>query len=483
MSQATKWSTLAELAAKLIAPITNAVLARLLVPEAFGVVATLTMVVSFAEIFTDAGFQKYLVQHQFEDDDDLNISTNVAFWTNLLFSLAMWAGIAVFATPITRMIDSPGCESAVIAMSLQIPLLAFSSIQMARYRRDFDFKKLFIARVSTAMVPLVVTVPLALIFKSYWALVVGTLARDVLNAVILSAKSRWKPRFCYSWNKLREMLSFSIWTIVENVTVWLTNYMGIFVVSNILNDYFLGLYKTTTATVNSYMQLITSSVLPVMFSALSRCREDEEAYRGVYFRFQRLVSMLVFPLGIGLFVFRDLATSILLGSQWMETADFVGMWSFTSALTIVFSTCNSEVFRSRGRPKLSVLVQLLHLAVLLPVLMIFAPKGYPALTVARSAVRLQLILVSQLVLWRTSGIHFGMIIRRVYPQLISAVVMGLAGAALRALSDNMVYQFAMVAVCAVIYAVCMCLFPDGRKQILDFAPVKKVMKRFVKKTA
>ena len=63
IGQATKWSTVTEIATKLVSPITNAILARLLVPEAFGVVATLVMITSFAEIFTDAGFQKYLVQH------------------------------------------------------------------------------------------------------------------------------------------------------------------------------------------------------------------------------------------------------------------------------------------------------------------------------------------------------------------------------------------------------------------------------------
>ena len=79
VGQATKWSSITEIIAKLISPITNMILARLLVPEAFGVVATITMVISFAEIFTDAGFQKYIIQHEFLDDEALNNSTNVAF--------------------------------------------------------------------------------------------------------------------------------------------------------------------------------------------------------------------------------------------------------------------------------------------------------------------------------------------------------------------------------------------------------------------
>ena len=284
---ATKWSSITELAAKLITPITNMVLARILAPEAFGVVATLTMVVSFAEIFTDAGFQKYLIQHEFADEEDLACSTNVAFWTNLIFSLLLWACIACFSEPIAALVGSRGCGMAIAVIGAEIPIFAFSSIQTARYRRSFDFKSLFFARMTTTAIPLLITVPLALIFRNYWALVCGTLAKDIANAIILTVKSKWKPKLLYSVQKLKEMLSFSIWTIVENITIWLTNYVGMFIVGVALSEYYLGLYKTTMATVNSCIGIITAATTPVLFSALSRCQNDDVEFRKVFFRFQR----------------------------------------------------------------------------------------------------------------------------------------------------------------------------------------------------
>ena len=374
MGQATKWSGLTEIIAKLISPITNAVLARLLVPEMFGVIATLTIVISFAEIFTDAGFQKYIVQHQFKDDEDIEISTNVAFWTNLTLSVIIWGVISYFAAPITNLVGSPGCELAITVMGLQIPLIAFSSIQIARYRRDFDFKSLFISRMATTMVPLVVTIPVAVYTKSYWALIAGTLSREVLNAVILTVRSKWKPKLIYSFIKLKEMISFSLWTVVENVLIWMTNYLGAFIVSVSLNSYYLGLYKTSISTVNSITMLITSATSPVLFSALSRCQNDEAMFRNVFYKFQRMVALLVLPLGVGLFVYRELATKILLGNRWIETADFLGMWAITSSICILFSNYNSEVFRSKGKPGLSALTQILHIIVLVPVMLLFVKK-------------------------------------------------------------------------------------------------------------
>ena len=87
IGMAAKWSIATEIAAKLISPVSNMILARFLTPEAFGVVATVTMVTSFADMFTDAGFQKYLVQHEFKDKNDQYDSTTVAFWTNLAISI------------------------------------------------------------------------------------------------------------------------------------------------------------------------------------------------------------------------------------------------------------------------------------------------------------------------------------------------------------------------------------------------------------
>src|SRR5699024_12139480 len=83
IANATKWSSITQIIAKIITPLTNMILARILAPEVFGVIATITMIVSFAEMFIDSGFQKYLVQHEFKNEEDKNNSSNVVYWINL----------------------------------------------------------------------------------------------------------------------------------------------------------------------------------------------------------------------------------------------------------------------------------------------------------------------------------------------------------------------------------------------------------------
>lgn len=478
IGRATKWSSITEIIAKLISPLVNMLLARLLVPAAFGAVTTITMVISFAEVFTDAGFQKYLIQHEFSSKEELDRSTNVAFWTNLSFSLLVCVIIFVFRHNIAVWVGSPELGNAISIASISIVLVAFSSIQMARYKRDFDFKTLFFVRMGTALIPVFVTVPLAFAFRNFWALLIGTLASNLFNAVVLTVKSQWKPKFYYSFALLKEMFSFSMWTLFESIAVWLTSYADIFIVGHYLSEYYLGLYKTSMTTVNSYMAIVTASILPVLFSALSRVQDDDEQFKETYYKFQRLTAVLVVPMGIGMFLYSGLVTRILLGSQWTEASGFIGLWSLTSAVTIVFSHFTSEVYRSRGEPKVSLISQVIHLGFLIPTLILTVGHGFKVLYIARSLIRIQGILVGLFIMHIRYGFKIHTNIKNVVPMIVSALIMGAVGFGLQFVMNNMIWDFLSIFICILVYFVSLfVLFPKIRREMADSDFGRKVLRK------
>ena len=465
IGQATKWSSITEVAAKLITPIVNMVLARLLAPEAFGLVATITMVISFAELFTDAGFQKYIIQHEFESQEQLDNSTNVAFWTNFVFSVIICGVIFIFRHQIAKLVGSPTLGNSISIASFLIIIAAFSSIQMARYKRDFDFKTLFFVRIGTTVIPLVVTIPLALVLKNYWAILIGTFFSNLFSAIVLTVKSKWKPKLFYKVALFKEMFSFSAWTLLESITIWLTTYIGVFIVGTVLNEYYLGLYKTTMTTVNSYMALITSAITPVLFSALSRYQNDDDKFKNTYFTFQRLTAIFVIPMGIGIFLFSDLVTLILLGNQWMEASSFLGMWGLSSVFTIVFSNLSSEVYRSKGNPKVSMFCQLIHLVCLVPVLLISVDYGFKILTISRSLIRIQLILTALIIMRILYKFKLTDMVKNILPMFISATAMGMVGYLLKGIMSSIWWQFVVIFICIVVYFAILIIFPSIRADI------------------
>jgi len=464
MAQATRWSTFTELAAKLIAPVTNMILARLLTPEMFGVVATVMMIISFAEILTDAGFQKYLVQHDFKDRSELDQYTNVAFWSNLFISILLWLGISLFSKPLARLVGSPGKETAIIVASLSLPLTAFSSIQMARFRRDFDFKSLFFIRIITAAIPLVVTVPLAVITRNYWALIIGTLAGHLVNAVILTWRLNWKPKLYFSFAALKDMFSYSWWILLESVTTWLTSYVGTFIVGAFLSQHFLGLYKTTMSTANQIISLITAATSAPLFVALSKLKNNHNEMLHTYYDYIGALGFFVIPMGFGIWLYKDFITWVLLGDQWMEAADFLGLWGLTSSVSLLFGTYSNGLYNAKGKTHLSFLTQVLHLAALIPVLLFSAPKGFTTLCIARCAVRLELVLVQQITMKVSMKSSLWQQLKKMLPAIIGTVVMVACGTLLKLLGSSYLMDALGVLLCIAVYLiVCLAFF---KKQML-----------------
>lgn len=458
---ATKWSVVTEILAKLVSPVSTMILARLLAPEAFGVLVTSTMVISFAEIFTDAGFQKYLVQHEFADDSEKFKTTTTAFWSNLVLSLLIWLIIIAFSEPIAALVGNPGKGNVIAISCVCIPLAAFSSIQLALYKRDFDFKTLFSVRLIGVLIPIFITIPLAYITRSYWALIIGMIALNFSNAVLLTLRSKWKPTLSFSWGRLKSMLSFSLWSIMESVSIWLTNYVDVFIVGTLLSQHYLGIYKTSITVVGQIMAVITSSTTPVLYSSLSRLQNDRDEYNAFFLKFQKIISYVIFPLGVGIYLFRDLITDIILGNQWAEAAGFIGLWALISTIVIVLSYYTSEICRSKGLPSISFASQILHLMFLIPVLYFTSTKGFEALYHARALIRLQAVAVDLIIIYLLTKISPLKILANISSSLISVAFMYLVYRMLP-LNTNIGMSVIYIILCGLAYVSALLLFPSDR---------------------
>lgn len=471
---ATKWSGVTELAAKLVSPISTMVLARLLTPEAFGVLVTAVMVISFAEIFTDAGFQKYLIQHKFKSQKELYESTTVAFWANFVLSVLIWGLIIVFADDVAIWVGSEGYGDVIAVSCFCIPLAAFSSIQMALYKRELNFKTLFGVRIVGVCIPLVVTIPLAYYTRSYWSLIVGMIALNLSNAIILTLKSTWKPNLFFSFSLLKKMFSFSAWSMVEAVSIWLTGYVDIFIVGTMLNQHYLGVYRTSMSTVGQIMGLITAATTPVLFSSLSKLQDDDEALKKMFFSFQKLVGILVIPLGMSIFLFQDLVTNLLLGSQWHEAAHFIGLWGLTTAVTIVLSHYCSEIYRAKGKPQLSVLVQVGHIVCLVPTVLWAIQYDFLFLCDMRALVRMTLVFINMVVLYQLVRISFFAMFKNIFPALTVSLVLLIFFYLLDVSNYSSFLQVLSACSMMFIYFVILMFFPKERLILLN---LKKYIKR------
>lgn len=464
---AAKWSLATEVAVKIISPISQMILARLLVPEAFGMVATVTMVVNFADMFADAGFQKYLVQHDFRDKDDLHANANVAFWTNFGVSVALWALIAVFNDPVAAFVGNPSLGIPLAIACLSLPLTSFSSIQMALFHRSLDFKSLMPVRLLSTLLNFGSTLVLAFLGFSYWSLIVGTLVANIVNAVGLTVQSEWKPRPFYSFELLKAMFSFSGWTLLESLTIWLSTWAGTFIVGHYLGATELGYYKTPVTFVSGCFNIIANATTPILFSSLSRLQFDRRGYVAYFRRFQFVVALFMIPVSVGIFIYREPLVAILLGNQWGPATMMFGLYGLLQGPMILFSYYSSEMYRSLGKPRVSMLVQILFLVLMTPLMVFAAMQGFDAVVWADAGSRLILLAINQVVTYFVVGISFGRTVWSLKePIFCTAVMAGFAGLTYGLASDSWIGIALDIVGCVLVYFVACMALPKSRCALL-----------------
>ena len=261
------------------------------------------------------------------------------------------------------------------------------------------------------------------------------------------------------------MFSFTAWTLLESISIWLTSYIDILVVGTLLSKHFLGLYNTSITIVGQIMGLVLSATTPVLFSGLSRLQDNDEEFKAVFFKFQKYVSIVLIPLGVGMFCYSRLITELLLGDQWHEADGFVGLWSLTSAFSILLAQYAGEVYRSKGRPKLSFVAQWLHLIVLIPVIIWAAGYGFHFLYVSRSLVRLELMLVNIVILHTIFNIKVWKMMINILPTILSSLVMFIASIILKQYGESLWWDIISAVICSITYLCILCMFSEERNQI------------------
>lgn len=463
---ASKWSSVTEIMSKIVAPITHMALARILAPDAFGVVVTIQMVISFAEIFADAGFQKYLQQHQFCSDKQQKECTNVAFWTNLFLSLLLWLIIILFRDKIAVLLGNPDLGIGLSIACVCIPLASFSSIQMAVFKRNLDFKTLFIRRIVSLLIPFIITIPLALWLKNYWALIIGNIVINLSNTILLTIKSPWKPSFFYKLHYLKEMYSFCSWMLLDSILVWMTGYLDIFIVGSKLGNYYLGLYKTSMTTVAQFTSLITVAILPVLLPTLSKIQDDIPKLRMMLLKFQKYCAIMLLPLGTGIWLYSNFITEILLGPQWKEAAPFIGLWGLLEVIVVIFSRFSTVVYPAIGKPKYAVIAQCQYLVFFIPAIIIAVGYDFQTLYYVRSFIRLEgplFNLILCYILIKQSPIK---VLLNIAPEVLGCFIMILMSMLLKLVGDSCIWQLFSILICIITYFSTIMIFPSERKSLV-----------------
>jgi O-antigen/teichoic acid export membrane protein len=403
---ALKWSFLSEIAAKAVQPLVFVALARLLTPEDYGVVASATMVISFSQMFWEAGMSKAIIQYQGERD----AAANAAFWINNALGIVV-AGIlfAISGIVAEKLFHDIRVAPVLRVMSFQVFLAASASIHQALLQKDLNFKNLFWVRLTTVSIPGLLSIPLASYGMGYWALVAGSLAGQAIQVAMLWKMSPWKPGYSFDSEVAKHLISFGGWVAMAGLLGWFYIWADSLVVGVNLGSHDLGIYRLGNAFVFMIFSFFVGPIMPVLYSGLSKRTKSKENWQSVTLITQKALFMISLPIGLLLYVFGD-KVPLILGSQWSEASIVIQLLGLMQGLSWLTGV-NDEIYRSMGRPDISTKIMGIALVYHIPAYYIGSQHGLKEFLLVRLGLQIVSEIVHFVYLQLTLDITFLKVIR------------------------------------------------------------------------
>jgi O-antigen/teichoic acid export membrane protein len=378
-----KWAALMEIVPQVAAPIVFVILARLLAPEDFGVVATAMIAISLAQRLWDAGLGSALVQTQ----QAPKRAANVVFWTNLVLGVVIYLLLFLFAPWLASFFDSPRTMPVLRVLGLQIVIASLGSVPQALLERDLGYRQLFWVRLATSLVPALFSIPLAFFGYGVWALVAGSLAGSLLNALLLWRRSSWRPRLDYDVRLARGLYVFGAWAIGESLAAWFIVWGDNLIVGRYLGVEELGVYQIGWKAVTLLFGFVLLPFLTVLYPTFSRMQGAPDALRTTFSKVNRLVISIALPMGVGLLLTGSELVSVFFGNSWRGLGLFLSVIGFTHGISWLVGI-NPELYRAIGRPDLNTKLMLISILYRLPIYLIAAPLGLEMFVIVRAGVTL-----------------------------------------------------------------------------------------------
>lgn len=449
---ASTWSFVTQIIYKIIPPLSTMILARVFTPDVFGIIATITMVISFCESISESGFQKYIITKKYKDQSDYIKDLNVAFWCNIVVSLLLWGLVAFFSEGICKLLGSEEIKSALIFAFVQLPITGLSSLQIAVFQKEYDFKTPFYSQLMSSIVTLLLTVILALYTNlGFWVVLVGNIIGCIVRTIVLSLRCDWTPSLYYSYSRFKELIQFSFLISAESVAVWCTSWIDSFVISNQLSSHDLGIYKNSQSIVNGILAIPQNTITNVLIVSLSKNSSNNDDFNNIYLVSQKLLAYILLPLGVGIFFYRDLAVKIAFGNGWEESEYVVALWTIASIFRILLVSLSSVVFISKGLPRIALYMQLIDLIILVPVCFYGASYGLRTFTFFRSLARIDIVLPCLICVYYVCRLDVIKILCNLFKPLLTSIVFALLLYCMRMQSSGIVFDLISIFLGIIVY--------------------------------
>ena len=415
-----KWMVLLRIVDRVFGVASTLVLARLLLPTDFGVVAMATSFNALIELVTAFGFDVVLIQKEKPQRRDYDTA-----WTLSIALYACCAGLmALLAFPAAAFYREPRLITAMPAIAVVWLLKGFENSGIVDFRRQMNFSREFVYNTLLRLCGVLVTITGAIVMRSYWALIAGMITGRAVGLVLSYVMVPYRPRLDLSGT--RELLTFSRWLLINNATLVGVVRLPHFLIGRLLGSQALGLFTVSYDIATLPATELSSPVNRAALPGYSRMREDRLRFKETFLDVGAIVIALALPASAGLVVLAEPLVRVLLGEKWLAAVPIIKILAMSAVL--VAATGNNGVGHlALGYPRAVTFQSMLRLIVLLILGLSLAPLfGVVGVTIAELCGAAVCLLASFPVVLRELKISFWEYLLRIWRPIVATAVMAMA---------------------------------------------------------
>ncbi len=370
------WRFMEKIGVQAIQFVISIILARLLLPEEYGIIALLTIFLTISNIFIQSGFSSAIIQKKKIDE----IDCNSVFYFNLVVSIIIYLILYILAPIIANFYKISILASILRVQAIVIIIGALNTIQSAIVQRKMQFKKLFI--VSLVAIIIQGTIGIFMAYKNYgvWSLVISNLVSSIVNTITLWFLTKWRPKLIFSINRLKFMFKFGSRLLVSSLIDTIYNNIYSLIIGKKYNQEMLAYYNRGQSIPNLLVANINSSIDGVLFPTLSTYQDDKKGMKILVRRSIVTSSFIVFPIMFGLFVISKPLTMILLTDKWIDSVPFMKLSCIMYAMWPIH-TANLQAIKAMGRSDVFLKLEIIKKILGIGILIITIPFGVYAMMI------------------------------------------------------------------------------------------------------
>ncbi|MBQ2818870.1 MAG: lipopolysaccharide biosynthesis protein [Clostridia bacterium] len=338
------WMFAERIGAQLISFVVSTAIARFTAPEHYGTIALINVFITFANLFVVSGFGSALIQKK----DAGSVDFSSVFYTNLVFSIAIYAVLFLSAPLIAKVYNSPEVVLIIRILGFRIILASVNTIQHAYVSKTMQFRKFFWSTIIGTLISGVVGFALAFYGYGVWALVAQYMTNTLIDTIVLFITTKWRPTLEFSWTRVKELVSYA-WKLLVSELIN-TTYIEVraLVIGLKYSSADLAYYNRGQSLPKLVSDNINSAMQSVLFPAMSKKQDDIEAFKTMAKRSIQVAGYTIMPMVLGLGLVAEPLIRLLLTETWISCVPYLQLFCLFYCLKPAQSA-GLQVIRASGR--------------------------------------------------------------------------------------------------------------------------------------